>query len=91
MILLVVELGVSWFTYIMGRRALSKQLMYGPEALIGSVGVVATTLNPMGYVRVRGELWKASCQLKLEVGDEVMVIKMEGMKLVVLPAIDKKL
>jgi membrane-bound serine protease (ClpP class) len=75
----------------MGRRALSKQLMYGPEALVGSVGVVATSFNPTGYVRVRGELWKASCQSKLEVGDEVMVIKMEGMKLVVLPAIDKKL
>src|SRR4030042_3610369 len=69
-ILLATELGFSCFTYIMGRRALSQGLKYGPEAIIGSEGVVATALDPTGYVKVRGELWKASCQAKLNIGDE---------------------
>ena len=84
-ILLVVELGVSAFTYIMGRRALSKRLTFGPEAIIGSEGIVATALDPTGYVKVRGELWKASCQSELEVGDEIIVKDIEGIKLVVMP------
>ncbi len=84
-ILVAIELGVSCFTYIMGRRALSKKITYGPEAIIGSEGIVASALNPTGYIKVRGELWKASCQSELKVGDEVVVIKMEGMKLTVVP------
>lgn len=84
-ILLVVELGVSFFTYIMGRRALSKRLMYGPEAMVGSTGVVATLFNPTGYVKVGGELWRASCDSSVEVGDEVVVTDIEGLKLIVIP------
>jgi membrane protein implicated in regulation of membrane protease activity len=85
-ILMVVELGVSWFTYVMGRRALSKQLASGPEAIVGSIGTVAAPFNPTGYVKVRGELWKASCKFKLEVGDQVVVTRIDGMKLVVVPS-----
>ena len=84
-ILLVIELGFSAFTYIMGRRALSQKLSYGPEAIIGSEGVVATVLGPTGYVKIRGELWKASCQYRLEIGDEVVVTEIEGLKLIVVP------
>jgi len=86
-VLLVIDLGVSAFTYIMGRRALSQKLKYGPEAIIGSEGVVATALNPTGYIKVRGELWKASCQYRLEIGDEVVVTEIEGLKLIVVPKI----
>jgi membrane protein implicated in regulation of membrane protease activity len=84
-ILVAIELGVSCFTYIMGRRALSKKITYGPEAIIGSEGIVATVFNPTGYVKIRGELWKASCQSSLKIGDEVVVTEMEGLKLMVIP------
>ena len=84
-ILVFVELVTSLFTYIMGRRALSKRLTFGPEAIIGSEGTVATSLDPTGYVKVRGELWKASCQSRLDIGDEVVVIKMVGISLIVAP------
>ena len=84
-VILVVLLGIDVFTYIMGRRALSKRLTFVPEFIVGSIGTVATPLNPTGYVKVKGELWKASCESKLEVGDEVVVREMEGMKLIVVP------
>ena len=82
-ILVAVELGTSFFTYIMGRRALSKKQTCGPEAMVGSSAIVATPFNPTGYVKVRGELWKASCESRLEVGDEVVVTRVEGMKVIV--------
>ena len=84
-ILLAIDLSVSAFTYIMGRRALRQRIAYGPEAIIGSEGVVATALDPTGYVKVRGELWKASCQARLDIGDKVVVTGVEGLKLVVIP------
>ena len=84
-ILLVIELGFSAFTYIMGRRALRQRIAYGPEAIVGSEGVVATALDPTGYVKIRGELWKAYCQSKLDIGDEVVVVEMKGLRLVVIP------
>jgi membrane protein implicated in regulation of membrane protease activity len=86
--IMVFSLGSSYFTYIMGRRALSKRLTFGPEAIIGSKGIVATPLNPTGYVKVRGELWEASCQSRMEVDDEVVVTRMEGLKLLVMPKVD---
>lgn len=88
-IIMAISLVSSLFTYVMGRRALSKRLTYGPEAIIGSKGIVATPLNPAGYVKVRGELWEASCQSRLEVGDEVVVTRMEGMRILVVPEADK--
>ena len=84
-LLLFVELATSLFTYVMGRRALSQRLIFGPEAIIGSEGIVATLIYPTGYIKVRGELWKASCGSRVEVGGEVVVTGMEGMKLIVVP------
>jgi len=89
-ILLAVELGVSAFTYIMGRRALSQRLTFAPEFIVGSVGVVTTPFNPNGYVKVRGELWKASCSFHLEVGEEVLIERMDDMKLIVVPTVTQK-
>jgi membrane protein implicated in regulation of membrane protease activity len=82
---LAIELAVSLFTYVMGRRALGKRLAYGPEAIIGSEGIVTMPLNPTGYVKVRGELWKASCPSNLKAGDEVVVTGIQGLKLTVVP------
>ena len=84
-VIFVVELAISAFTYSMGRRALSKRLESGSDSMVGCVGTVTTPLDPMGYVKIRGELWKASCKNKLETGSGVVVIGIEGMKLTVVP------
>ncbi len=83
--IVVIELAISAFTYIMGRRALSKRLIYGLDSMIGCVGTVSTSLNPTGYIKIRGELWRAVCNENLEAGTEVIVTEMEGMKLTVVP------
>jgi membrane protein implicated in regulation of membrane protease activity len=82
-VIVVVELAISAFTYSMGRRALSKKLESGSDSMMGCVGIVTTPLNPTGYVKIRGELWKASCMNEMETGSEVVVIGIEGIKLTV--------
>jgi len=71
----------SFYTYRMGRRALSGTPLVAPEAIIGCEGIVATPLDPKGFVKVKNELWKASSESVLEVGDEIVVIGIDGIKL----------
>jgi len=56
------------------------------EQLIGMDGIVMDDLNPVGYVNVKGELWKAKIrdsQLSAGKGDNIKVIDAKGMMLIV--------
>jgi membrane-bound serine protease (ClpP class) len=54
----------------------------GKEGLIGKTAVAHTVLEPRGMVYVEGELWTATSEAgRIEVGEEVVVTKVEGMKL----------
>ena len=58
----------------------------GAEQLIGEVATVKTPLAPHGYVRVRGELWRARLaadSAAVEVGARVRVAAARGMILTV--------
>jgi len=47
---------------------------------------VTSPLNPEGYVKVQGVLWKASCiEDHLDEGAEVVVLEVDGLKLLVTP------
>ncbi|MBM3143350.1 MAG: nodulation protein NfeD, partial [Chloroflexi bacterium] len=53
---------------------------------VGCEGVVTRSLNPEGYVKIQGVLWKATCaEGYLEVGTEVVVLEVDGLKLLVVP------
>ena len=73
----------SVFIYQVGSRA----LMQKPVALsvmIGSKGKVVSSLDSMGFIKIKGELWEAEAiGGKIGVGKEVMVIGQDGLKLVV--------
>jgi membrane-bound ClpP family serine protease len=55
----------------------------GAEALVGHVGVVRSTLAPVGQVFVDGALWRAKPCLAedLDVGDQVVVDRVQGLLL----------
>lgn len=76
----------SIYTYIKGRGAMRKLPVVAPEIVVGSKGKVATAIDPRGYVRVKGELWKAQSPYRLEPNDEIVVIAVKGIQLVVAPA-----
>lgn len=56
---------------------------HGGAALVGSRAIVVRSLGPRGFVRVRGELWRAECPENAPVGAEVEVVSAEAMRLVV--------
>lgn len=84
-LMVAILLAYSYYTYRAGRNALQKKLMHDLENLVGSEAVVATPLNPTGYIKVRGELWKAVSESPLQTGDEVVITGTEGLKYTVMP------
>ena len=56
------------------------------ERLIGVKGVVVDELNPEGFVKIKGELWRAEIEgtnTSVKKGEEIKVIRVENMKLIV--------
>ena len=71
-------------------KALFPVLKDGPQPnssnMIGLEGEVITILSPKGVVKIRGELWKAvAIEATVEVGQNVVVLGREGLKLLVKP------
>jgi len=84
---MVVALGTyAYITYRLSKKALAKKPIVSPEAMVGSKCRAATQLAPIGYVRVGSELWQASSSSTVDVGEEVVIVGIEGMTLVVSPA-----
>jgi membrane protein implicated in regulation of membrane protease activity len=67
-------------------RAYDHDGPHAPESMVGERGVAKGTLNPSGYVQVRGELWKAERAgdgPPIEAGDHVRIHHREGLVLYV--------
>ena len=79
---LLVEIGESFFWFRWSRR---RRAQVGVETLIGRRAVVVTACTPLGQVRVRGELWRARCEVGAAQGASVRVIGLEGLTLLVEP------
>lgn len=80
-IIVVIVALVVW-AVVRGHR---RQPVTGGEGLIGATAVARTALNPTGIVFLAGEMWKAMVEgnEEVNVGEEVMVTKVDGLKLVV--------
>jgi len=80
----VVIVVVAVFIFVIGAivRAHRRRPATGKEGLIGKVALTHTVLDPTGMVFVEGELWTATSEAgKIESGEEVVVTKVEGLKL----------
>ena len=85
LVLMMVILGVYACTaYVLGIRALRKKPLITPG--VGGKGKTVTSLTPVGYVRVRGELWRASSDSNVDAGEEVDIVGIEDMTLLVTPS-----
>lgn len=67
---LVVDLGEVGFGLWYAKR---RRPQTGPEALVGSVARVVVRCDPLGQVRVHGELWQARSDPPADVDDNVRV------------------
>ena len=87
-IVLLIILMVGWGTWsVIIYRKGSQALRRKPEIvlpLIGSKGKVVSPIAPEGLVKIKGELWQAaSASESIEVGEEVIVVDQDGLKLIV--------
>jgi len=65
-------------------RGQKRKVTTGEEGLVGKFAVAKTELNPKGTVLVEGERWSATVDDgRVEPGEEVIVTKVEGLKLIV--------
>ncbi len=60
----------------------------GAEGLIGETAKVVEACDPRGRVRLRGEIWHATCRSQAKVGDRVTVTAVNGLTLEVEPVRD---
>jgi membrane-bound serine protease (ClpP class) len=82
-VILIIALIIIWMIYKAAQAKLSK-IKTGKEALIGSVGMAVTDLNPKGEIRVLGEFWQAAAKEgEIKNGEKVEVVGMHGMFLIV--------
>lgn len=78
----------DFLMYPLLRTAYEKRGKSGSKELIGKTGVTAGDLAPEGFVRVRGELWRAVANpagTTIPAGTTVEILAAEGMTLSVRP------
>ena len=74
----------SYITYNIGHSTMSYREVNAPESIIGSEGVVESELNPEGYVRVVGELWRATSDISyVPKGTSVIITGIDGLRITV--------
>jgi len=67
-----------------GIRAHHLQVAAGREDLVGKLAEVKVTLEPRGIVFIQGERWSAVSETgRVEPGEEVIITKVDGLKLYV--------
>ena len=57
-------------------------------SMIGLTGIAQEPLNPKGYIRVKGELWKAKVldkEVKVNAGESIIIRGIDGLTLLVEP------
>lgn len=60
-----------------------KKSYSGKEGMVGEIGVAHTQIAPKGKVFIHGELWDATSGETINKGENVVVVRVNGMKLVV--------
>jgi len=77
-----------FFLFVVGAgiRAQRAKPVTGLEGFIGETGVVLEPLDPMGNVRVHGEIWQAQSNTgRIEAGEKIRVLSMQNFRLTVEP------
>ena len=82
---IIVAFGIyEGVTFRLGRRALKRKVTVSPQAIVGCCGKAVTPLAPDGYVKVGGELWRAtSSDANIREGAEIVVVEMDRLTLLV--------
>jgi len=72
---------ITVFLMSIALKARRNKVVTGKQGMIGSVGEARTDIDPEGKVFVQGELWNAHAPSRVQMGEQVVVKKMEGLEL----------
>jgi len=64
-----------------GLRAQMRKATTGREGLVGERGTATTDIAPVGQVFIHGELWNVSSARQISKGEEVEVVRVDGLRL----------
>ncbi len=83
-VVIICVIAFAAITVIWGIRAHRRQIGAGQEELIGKTAEVKVALEPKGVVFIQGEQWTAVSEAgRVEPGEEVIISKVDGLKLYV--------
>ncbi len=71
------------FAIAMALRTHRQKITTGKEGMIGEMGVAVTNIDPEGEVKIHGEYWIAQSDEKIKKDQKIIVIKVDGLKLIV--------
>ena len=74
------------FEILLWLRLRRMRSMTGAEGIVGTRGRALSDCDPDGQVRVKGQIWKATCPAGIAAGEDVVVEASEGLRLKVRPA-----
>lgn len=84
-VILVIAAGMAAFILVMHKAvipAIRRRKITGAEGMIGEVGKVTETLDPVGMVEIKGEYWKAKgINGEISKGRDVEVVGIKGLGL----------
>ncbi|UCD09118.1 MAG: hypothetical protein JSU79_00270 [Dehalococcoidales bacterium] len=81
-LIMIAWLSYSVYTFKKGTKALMIGHILGMPNMVGTKGRVTSSLNPEGWVRIRGELWSAtSISGEIRQGRDVIVTGQKRLKL----------
>jgi membrane-bound serine protease (ClpP class) len=72
---------ITIFLMSIALKARRNKVVTGKQGMIGSVGEARTDIDPEGKVFVKGELWNAHAPSRVQMGEHVVVKKIEGLEL----------
>jgi membrane-bound serine protease (ClpP class) len=76
---------ITVFLMSIALKARRNKVVTGEQGMIGEIGVVTSPLSPAGKVFVQGEIWDAVASSNLQVGQRVVVRRLENLVLHVEP------
>jgi len=72
---------ITVFLMSIALKARRNKVVTGEQGMIGTLGEARTDIDPEGKVFVQGELWNAHSASRVQMGEQIVVKKIEGLEL----------
>jgi membrane-bound serine protease (ClpP class) len=76
---------ITVFLMSIALKARANKVVTGAQGLVGEIGTAQSALSPQGKVFVHGELWDAVSSANLNIGQAIVVRRVDGLQLQVDP------